>query len=96
MFEQTFGAEAPLFLEIARCESTMRQWGSDGKALRGMVNHADIGILQINEDAHAKEAAKLGLDIYTLNGNLAFAKWLYERDHLRPWAPSVACWGHML
>ena len=41
--------ETPVLAEIARCESTFRQVGKDGKVLRGEANKSDLGLLQVNE-----------------------------------------------
>lgn len=88
-----FGAAAPIFVEIARCESTTRQFNLDGSVLRGRVVPQDVGILQVNETYHLAEAERLGIDIYTLEGNLEFGAWLYKRDGLSPWSASRECWS---
>jgi hypothetical protein len=84
--------DTPLLAEIARCESTFRQYGKDGKALRGIVNDDDIGVMQINRYYHEEDAQKLGLNIYTLQGNIEFAKVLYGRYGDKPWVHSSPCW----
>ena len=89
-------ADEPVLIEIARCESTFRQYGSDGKVIRGEVNPQDVGVMQINERYHADEASKLGLDIDTVEGNVAFAKHLYDKFGTDPWNPSYKCWSGSL
>jgi len=84
--------DTPILAEIARCESTFRQYGPDGKVLRGKVNSGDIGIMQINKYYHEEDASKLGFDIYTLEGNLGYAKWLYDKYGDDPWVSSSKCW----
>lgn len=84
--------ETPILAEIARCESTFRQYDRDGKALRGVVNSDDIGVMQINRSYHEEDARKLGLDIYTLQGNIEFAKVLYGKYGDKPWVHSSPCW----
>ena len=84
--------DTPVLAEIARCESHFRQFGPSGKVLKGEVNDGDIGIMQINKYYHEDDATKLGLDIYTLDGNLAFAKKLYEKYGGDPWVSSSKCW----
>jgi hypothetical protein len=76
---------APVMSDIASCESRFRQFNLDGSVYRGRANPHDIGLLQINETYHLEEATKLGMDIYTLDGNVAFAKVLYERNGTRDW-----------
>ncbi len=85
--------DTPLLIEIAYCESRFRQYGKNGEVLRGEVVPEDIGVMQINAYFHEKAALKLGLDIYSLEGNLAYAKWLYEKEGSQPWQPSAKCWS---
>ena len=86
-------ADEPLLVDIARCESAFRQYDPDGQVLRGKANHEDVGVMQINEKYHANEAVKLGLNIYTVEGNVAFAKYLYGKFGAQPWSSSSKCWG---
>ena len=86
-------SDTPLLVEIARCETRYRQYDKDGKVFRGRIDNNDVGIMQVNERYHLKRAEKLGFDIYTLEGNLAYAKYLYLEEGSDPWASSSACWG---
>lgn len=86
-------SDAPVLAEVARCESHFTQFNKDGSVLRGVEVRKDIGIMQINEGYHGAEAKALGLDIKTVDGNLAFAKWLYEKYGTDPWSASKKCWG---
>lgn len=83
----------PILAEIARCESQYRQFGKSGQIIRGKVNSKDVGIMQINERYHADKSKELGFDIRTLEGNLAYAKWLYEKEGVKPWNSSLKCWS---
>lgn len=85
--------DAPILAEIAFCESRFRQYDENGNVLRGVVNSQDVGVLQINEKYHLDTAQKLGLNIYTLEGNMAYAKYLYDTQGTRPWNHSSPCWG---
>jgi hypothetical protein len=85
--------ETPVLAEIARCESTFRQVGKDGKVLRGEANKSDLGLLQVNEYYHGEKAADLGFDLNTVNGNLAYGKYLYDKEGTKPWSASEKCWG---
>ena len=85
--------DIPLLAEISKCESTFRQFGSNGKVIRGMVNSDDIGLMQINKYYHEEDAVKLGFDIYTIDGNLQYAKWLYGKYGSDPWVHSSKCWN---
>lgn len=79
-------------VNIAECESHFRHFGEDGGVLRGDVDRRDVGVMQINEYFHGKRAEKLGLDLETLAGNLAYARDLYEREGTTPWLASSKCW----
>lgn len=97
-FVRTYFSDVPVLAEIARCESHFRQNDvRTGTVLRGLVNRDDVGVMQINTRYHATTAQKLGYNLYTLAGNLAYARHLYEREGTRPWSASRACWapGHI-
>jgi hypothetical protein len=85
--------DTPILAEIARCESTYRQFSSAGVPLRGIVNGADVGVMQINEKYHLARSEKLGMDIDTLEGNLEYGAFLYKEQGTRPWNASKPCWG---
>ena len=86
-------ANEPILVDVARCESTYRQFDQTGNILRGEVNSADVGVMQINEKYHASEAVKMGYNIYTTEGNVAFAKYLYDKYGSDPWSSSAPCWS---
>ena len=85
-------SDAPIMVDIAQCESHFRQFDNSGSIHRGTINHSDVGVMQINEYYHADEAEKLGLDLYTIDGNLQFARYLYEKEGTTPWLSSAKCW----
>ena len=85
-------AETPILAEIARCESRFRQVNNDGTVLHGIVNKSDVGIMQVNEYYHGAKAKDLGFDLETVNGNLAYAKYLYDKEGGAPWSASASCW----
>lgn len=83
---------------ILACESGRgigkpQQFNKDGTVLRGKINHSDVGAAQINEYYHLAESKRLGYDIYTLEGNIAYAKYLYDTQGSQPWSESESCWG---
>jgi hypothetical protein len=86
-------ADEPILVEIARCESNFRHYDKDGMVVKGRVDSADIGVMQINERYHADTAEKLGLDIHTITGNIAYAKYLYAKEGTKPWSASEKCWS---
>ena len=100
LIPQKIGVTATLFLldvkkmkDIALCESNMRQYTKEGTLLRGYVHAYDVGVFQINEKVHGEEAKRLGIDLYTTDGNLEFAAILMKREGTRPWNASKKCWN---
>lgn len=86
-------ADTPILVDIARCESTFRQFHNDGTVVRGRVNKSDVGVMQINLAYHADTAKKMGLDLYTVEGNAAYGKYLYDKYGSQPWSASEPCWS---
>ncbi len=84
--------DTPIMAEIAKCESRFRHLGRNGKVLRGELTVEDLGVMQINEFYHEDTAKVLGFDLHTLDGNLAYAKWLYAKEGTVPWYSSAKCW----
>ncbi len=86
----------PELVAVAWCESRFRQIDANGDIHRGLVNSDDIGVMQINLMYHAGEALKLGMDLYTIEGNMAYAKHLFDTQGLQPWSASKPCWQKYL
>jgi len=86
-------SDTPVLAEIARCETRFRHYDRNGDVLRGEIDGNDTGIMQVNERYHLKRAEKHGFDIYSLEGNLAYAKYLYLEEGSDPWRSSSRCWG---
>lgn len=84
-------SDTPILTSVAWCESRFTHFNSDGTVLRGMVTPEDRGVMQINEFYHLEDSKKLGFNIYTLEGNLAYAKYLYDKYGLEPWSASDPC-----
>jgi hypothetical protein len=86
-------ADEPIMAEIAKCESQFRQFGKNGKVIQNPDSSA-VGVFQIMSSIHADFADdKLGLDVYSLQGNAAYARYIYDRQGTRPWDASKACWS---
>ncbi len=92
LISQEFGTSSVMH-RIAQCESGKRQFQANGEVLRGRVNNKDVGIFQINEYYHLLESKNLGFDINTTEGNIGYAKHLFETNGTRPWIWSEPCWG---
>ncbi len=86
-------SDAPVLIEIAKCESHFTQFRKSGSVFRGQVVPADVGIMQINEVYHLDRAMKLGFNIYTTEGNLGYGRYLYEKYGVKPWGASKPCWS---
>lgn len=81
--------EAPeAMVEIARCESRLRQFKEDGTPL--VSETSDVGLFQINQ-VHWEDARKLGIDIYSEEGNIAFARLLFDANGFGDWFMSNHC-----
>lgn len=78
--------------EVARCESNFRHTRTDGTVLRGRIDPADTGIMQINRRYHEDRAVTMGLDLADIYHNMAYARYLYETQGLQPWSASAPCW----
>ena len=88
--------DIPVMAEVARCESTFRHTLADGTVLRGKVDPADTGVMQINKRYHESTARELGLDLNDIYDNMAYARHLYEKQGTQPWSASSPCWGRTL
>ena len=95
-YVRNYFSDISVMVEVARCESRFRQYDKTGGVLRGEVNSLDRGVMQINEHYHGEDSLKLGYDILTIEGNTAYARYLYEKYGLRPWKSSSSCWGKTL
>ena len=92
-YVSAYFADIPVMIDIAKCESRFKQFDKDGSVHRGVVNDQDVGVMQINEHYHLETSTKLDIDIYTVEGNVAYAKYLYEKEGTQPWVSSSPCWN---
>lgn len=76
--------EAPIMVEVARCESNLNPSASR----KGI----DQGLFQINQ-VHLATLERLGLDPLDLEDNLTYARILYDEAGTQPWYMSEHCWG---
>jgi len=87
-----FFKDTPVMIAVAECESTFRQWDTaTGEPLKNPGSSA-TGAMQLMASYHREPASYLGWDIDTLEGNLAYAEYLYDREGVRPWLQSSGCW----
>jgi len=88
-------ADIPIMIDVARCESQFRQFDENGNVLQGYVDNRDTGVFQINTYYHQDTATKLGIDFFTLEGNVEYARYLYEHQGTAPWNASSPCWSKL-
>lgn len=93
---RSYFKDIPVMVEVARCESTFRHTLKDGSVLRGVVDKADTGVMQINTRYHGTTAQELGLDLTDIYDNMAYARYLYEKQGVQPWSASAPCWNRTL
>jgi hypothetical protein len=93
---RSYFSDIPVMIEIARCESTFRHSLSDGSILRGRVDSADTGVMQINKRYHQATANAMNLNLENIYDNMAYARHLYEEQGLQPWRSSSRCWNNTL
>lgn len=93
---RSYFSDIPVMIQIARCESTFKHTLPDGTVLKGKVDPADTGVMQINMRYHGERARELGLNLNDMYDNMAYARDLYLRQGTRPWNASANCWSHTI
>ena len=79
---------------IAQCESATGHYDRNGQVIENASG--DIGKYQINLPTHAERAEKLGIDLYSEEGNEEYARLLYKENGTRDWNASADCWAKQL
>lgn len=92
-YVRDYFSDIPILTHVAYCESRFRQYDKDGTVFRGATNNQDVGVMQINEHYHLDTAEEGNYNIYSVEGNTAYARKLYEKFGTLPWNSSRACWG---
>jgi hypothetical protein len=77
-------ADAPVMVDVARCETKFKQYNADGSAYYD-ASRTYIGTFQISEKIHTPRATSMGLNLATLDGNLGYARYLYDTSGTNPW-----------
>lgn len=85
-------AEVPEMVAVAQCESKFRQYTDSGNVFYGGYGGHMVGVFQVYSLVHQNAAATLGYDITTLEGNIGYARHLYNTQGLTPWNSSRTCW----
>ncbi len=105
--EVTIQAEPDIFWRLADCESgermpngkattgSRRQFKPNGNIVQGVNTNgtSDIGMFQINlSEDKIREIGKLKLNVFSEEGNIAYAKVLFDRNGTSDWEASKSCW----
>ena len=91
-YVRAYFSDIPELALVAECESHFRHYDKNGTVLRGDKNQSDVGVMQINETFHLDAAREMNLDLHALEGNLSYARYLYDTMGLTPWKHSRKCW----
>lgn len=89
----------PALVPICGCESAgsptapPTQYDAAGDVLHGASHYPDTGMCQLNASVWQDTALQHGWDIYTPDGNIRMANWLYAKSGTQPWLSSKACWA---
>jgi hypothetical protein len=92
---RNYFSDIPVMVNVAWCESRFRQFDKEGDVFRGEENNQDVGVMQINEHYHLDTAIDGNYNLYSIDGNMAYARKLYEKFGTAPWNSSKPCWGRM-
>lgn len=89
----------PPLIPICACESAGRpdaipqHYDTEGNVLRGIINPRDIGMCQISQTYWGEVAIELEYDIFTEEGNILMANYIFEKHGSDPWKWSRHCWN---
>ena len=75
--------DAPIMIQIARCESGFKNVPS---------RTGDYGPFQINQ-VHLRTLNRLGLDRTNVDDNISYARYLYNQGGTSAWYMSRHCWN---
>lgn len=85
---ETFSEDPDVMVRIAKCEGV-----KDGKLDPTVISPTnDYGIFQLNQKAHGQRLKELNIDPLTVEGNLKYARMLYDTSGTNPWYMSKNCW----
>lgn len=93
---RSYFKDAPVMVRIAKCESGFHHY--DPHRPSRLLTNPDprssaSGVFQILLKTHGPTAAKLGIDLRTVEGQLQYARHLYRQNGTRDWTASRSCWG---
>ena len=89
----------PQLKQICACESVgdkdaePRHFNEDGTVLIGEIDDRDIGSCQISTHWWGDTAKELGYNLWSKEGNINFAIYLYKTQGSHLWEQSSKCWG---
>jgi len=86
LISELWGKEANIANRIFYCESRHRQWDDKGKIVSSHT--ADVGYAQIHVPIWGEKAKELGYDIFSTEGNLRMAHYIWEQSGRSAWVCS--------
>lgn len=81
MIRDTFPEDPNTAVAIADCESGLNPKAYNPRNKDGSV---DRGLFQLNS-VHDKRVESMGMDVWDVEDNVAFAKMLYDESGFTPW-----------
>jgi hypothetical protein len=96
IIQRYFPENHQILTKIAFCESSFNVNAVNKNIKNGEVWSRDWGLFQINDHYHLDNANKMGLNILSAEGNVKYARYLYDsvaENKLRFWEASRPCWG---
>lgn len=88
-----FFPNAPIMVQVAKCESELRHRTKSGALLPNQGGGSARGTFQVLMRIHAPEMRKMGLNPDNDRDYMVYVKHLYDTFGLTPWQPSRHCWG---
>ncbi len=88
--------DAPIMVEVARCESELRHRTPKGDLLPNQEGGTARGVFQVLMRIHEPEMRRMNLDPNDDEDYLTYVRYLFDTYGLKPWRPSRHCWGEHL
>jgi hypothetical protein len=90
---RAYFSDIPVMIAVAKCESSFREFNDNGTVMHGGYGNSMVGIYQIDPSVHRAKALSLGFNIDTIDGNIGYARYLYNHLGTTPWLSSFSCWN---
>lgn len=81
-----------IMMKVAVCESELVH-RENGELKRNSQGSSARGVFQVMMSYHEPEMRKMGLNPNRTDDYLAYVRYLYDQQGLKPWARSKYCWN---